>query len=96
MIVEAPEYDSSDGSSSANKTDTEDELPERYRWQMTKKAVKLVTHTRGFHKKKHPPFSQKSVMEQRLPHSLQYGKESSERHGTKEIFKTYNEMPCLV
>ena len=29
MLVEAPEYDSNDGSSSANITDTEDELPEK-------------------------------------------------------------------
>ena len=45
---------------------------------MTKKAVELVTRPRGFLQKKHPAFSQKSVMEQQLPHSLQYGKESSE------------------
>ena len=50
---------------------------------MTKKAVELVTRTRGFQKKKHPAFSQKSVMEQQLPHSLQYGKESSERVWSK-------------
>ena len=29
MIVKAPEYDSNDGSSSANIRDTEDKLPER-------------------------------------------------------------------
>ena len=47
---------------------------------MTKKAVKLVTRPRRFlQKKKHLAFSQKSVMEQQLPDSLQYGKESSER-----------------
>ena len=42
MIVEAPEYDSNDGSSSANITDTGDELPERKRRQTTKKGVKLM------------------------------------------------------
>ena len=45
---------------------------------MTKKAVELVTRPRGFLQKKHPAFSQKSVMEQQLPDSLQYGKELSE------------------
>ena len=40
MIVEAPEYDNNDGSSSANTTNTEDELPKRKRWQATKKGVK--------------------------------------------------------
>ena len=43
MLVEAPEYDSNDGSSSANITDTEDELPEKKkRWQTIKKGVKLM------------------------------------------------------
>ena len=65
MIVEAPEYDSSDGLSSANIANIEDEPPKRYRWQMTKKAIELVTSPKRFlHKKKHPALSQKSVMEQ--------------------------------
>ena len=34
---------------------------------MTKKAVELVTHPKGFLQKKHPAFSQKSVMEQQPP-----------------------------
>ena len=42
MLVEAPEYDSNDGSSSANITDTEDELPKRKRRQTTRKGVKLM------------------------------------------------------
>ena len=47
---------------------------------MTKKAVELVTSPKRFlHKKKHPALSQKLVMEQQLPGSLQYRKESSER-----------------
>ena len=46
---------------------------------MTRKAVELVTGSRGFFQKKHPAFSQKSVMEQQLPYSLQYGKELSKR-----------------
>ena len=50
---------------------------------MSKKAVELVTRPRGFLQKKHPAFSQKSVMEQQLPHYLQYGKESSERVWSK-------------
>ena len=50
---------------------------------MSKKAVELVIRPRGFLQKKHPAFSQKSVMEQQLPHYLQYGKESSERVWSK-------------
>ena len=41
MLVEAPEYNSNDGSSSANITDTEGELPKK-RWQTTKKDMKLM------------------------------------------------------
>ena len=48
MIVEAPEYDSSDGLSSAKRANIEDEPPKRYRWQRTKKAVELVTRPRCF------------------------------------------------
>ena len=60
-----------DGLSSANIANIEDEPPKKYRWQMTKKAVELVTHPRGFYQKKHPAFSQKSVIKQQLPDSLQ-------------------------
>ena len=64
---------------------------------MTKKAVELVTRTRGFHKKKHPAFSQKSVMEQQLPHSLHSMERNHQKeYGAREILKTYNEMPCMM
>ena len=57
MRVEAPEYDSSGGPSSANITDTEDEPPKRKRRQTTKKVVELVTELKVFAKKASSTFS---------------------------------------
>ena len=62
---------------------------------MTKKAVELVTHPRGFLQKKHPAFSQKSVMERLLMHSLQYEKESSERVRSKRDFQNLPQNALL-
>ena len=83
MIVKAPEYDSSDWSSSANITNIENESPNRYRWQMTKKAVELVTHPRGFLQKKASSILSEISDGAAAFHSLQYGKESSERVWSK-------------
>ena len=95
MIVEAPEYDSSDGLSSANITNIKDEPPDRYRWQMTKKAVEIVTRPKGFLQKKHPAFSPKSVMEQQRPDSLQYEKESSEWVWSKRDLQNWQRNALL-
>ena len=96
MIVKAPEYDSSNWSSSANITNIENEPPNKYRWQMTKKEVELVTHPRGFLQKKASSILSEISDGAAASHTVCNMERISHQkgYGARGIFKTYNKMPC--